>query len=266
MLLFSVVQIILTNIAQWRFDYHHFNFKNQSSNCNIFICGILPHNESFTSYRLIINEVNNLLKFKCLVNNFHFWNQNTGWTLNNGAPDFLLFYSDGLNLVEKGNAKLGKYILKATDSNSKANPYKNSVSFNLNECESPPLTRSKPLYSPVKYVGSIRKPIRRLFKSFAQSYELFQSTVLPACLYPSQCLTIHCINLLLPMYLASILLELQLQPFPLTYQTFAILMLWYNLFLQSLKQGSDRNFKVNFHEFSRFSREFKTNLPEIFLK
>ena len=74
-------------------------------------------------------------------------------------------------------------------------------------------------------MGPVSKPIRHLFKSFAQSYELFQSTVLPACLHPSQCLTIHCINLLLPLHLVSILLELQLQPFPLTYQTFAILML-----------------------------------------
>ena len=122
MSLFSVVQIILINIAHSRFDYHHLNFKNQSSNSNIFICGILHHNESFSIYRLIINEVNNLLKFKCLVNNFHFVNQNNGWTLNNGAPDFSLFYSDDLYLVEKGNLKLGKSILKATDSNSKANP------------------------------------------------------------------------------------------------------------------------------------------------
>ena len=35
--------------------------------------------------------------------------------------------------------------------------------------------------------------------------------------------------------LISVLLELQMKPFPLTYQTFAILMLRFNLFLQSLK-------------------------------
>ena len=32
-----------------------------------------------------------------------------------------------------------------------------------------------------------------------------------------------------------VLLEFQLQPFPLTYQIFAILMPWFDLFLQSLK-------------------------------
>ena len=78
--------------------------------------------------------------------------------------------------------------MKVIDSNSNANPYKNSVSFNLNECNFPPLpspaTRSKPFHSPVKYVGPVRKPIRRLFKSFAQSYEPFRSTVLPVCSVP----------------------------------------------------------------------------------
>ena len=67
--------------------------------------------------------------------------------------NFLLFFSDGLHLVEKGNLKLGKSILKAIDSNSNANLYKNAVCFNLNECDFPPLpspaTRSKPPYAPV---------------------------------------------------------------------------------------------------------------------
>ena len=142
--------------------------------------------------------------------------------------DFSLFYSDGLHLVEKGNLKLCKSILKAIDSNSNANLCKNAVCFNLNECDFPPLpspaTRSKPLYSPVKYVGPVRKSISRLLKSFAQGYEPFCSTVYLFVLYPSQCVTVHCINLLLPLHLVSVLLELQLQPFPLTYQTFAILM------------------------------------------
>ena len=68
-------------------------FKNQRSNPNIFICGIFPHDESFSVNRLIINEVNNLPKSKCLVKSFYFINQSNGWTLNNGALDFLLFYS-----------------------------------------------------------------------------------------------------------------------------------------------------------------------------
>ena len=163
-------------------------FKNQSSRPNIFIWGIHPRDESFSINGLIINEVNDLLKSKCLVKSFHFINQNNGWTLNNGTLDFSLFYSDALHLVEKGNLKLGKSILKAIDSNSNANPYKNAVCFNLNECNFPPLpfpaTRSKPLYSPVKYTGHVRKPIRLLFKLFAQGYASFCWTLLPACSVP----------------------------------------------------------------------------------
>ena len=170
-------------------------FKNQSSNPNLLVCGLLPCDESFSINRLIINEVNDLLKYKCFVKSFHFINLNNGWTLNNGTLDFSLFYSDALHLVEKGNLKLGKSILKAIDSNSNANPYKNAVCFNLNECDFPPLpspaTRSKPLHSPVKCVGPVRKLVRRFFKSFAQRYEPFRLTVLPACSVPvsmSRCL------------------------------------------------------------------------------
>ena len=140
-------------------------FKNQSSKPNIFICGALPQNESFSIKGLIVNEVNDLLKSKCLVKSFHFINENNGWSLNNGTVDFSLFYSDALHLIKRGNLKLGKSILEATDSNSNANPYKNAVCFNLNECDFPPLpspaTRSKPLHSPVTCVGLVRKPIRR---------------------------------------------------------------------------------------------------------
>ena len=128
--------------------------KNQSSKPNIFICGILPRDESFSINRLFINEVNDLFKSKCLVKSFYFINQSKGWTLNNGTLDFLLFYSDGLHLVEKGNLKLGKSILEANDSSSNGNLYKNAVCFNLNECDFLPLpspaTRTKPLHSLVK--------------------------------------------------------------------------------------------------------------------
>ena len=98
---------------------------------------------------------------------------------------FSLFYLDALHLVEKGNVKLWQINLKAIDSNSNANPYKNAVCFNLNECDFLPMpspaTRSKPLHSPVKCVGPVRKLIRRLFKSFAQGYETFRLIVLPSC-------------------------------------------------------------------------------------
>ena len=109
-------------------------------------------------------------------------------TVNDSAWDFLLFSSDCLHLVEKGNLKLGKSILKAIDSNSNTNPYKNVVYFNLNECDFPPLpypaTKRKPICSSVKYVGPVLKPIRRVLKPFVQDYKTFRSTVLEVCTVP----------------------------------------------------------------------------------
>ena len=139
-------------------------FRNQSSKPNIFICGALPQNESFSINRLIVNEVNDdLLKSKCLVKGFRFIRENNGWSLNNGTVDFSLFYSDALHLIKRGNLKLGKSILEAIDSTSNANPYKRAICFNLNEYNFPPLpsptTRSKRLHSPVKCVGLVCKPI-----------------------------------------------------------------------------------------------------------
>ena len=42
----------------------------------------------------------------------------------------------------------------------------------------------KPIYSSVKFVGPVCKPICRVFKSFTQGYQPFRSTVLPVCSVP----------------------------------------------------------------------------------
>ena len=92
------------------------SFKNRFNNPNTFICGLLPRDECFSVKRVIIDEINDLLSFKCSVNNFHFIDQCNRWTLNNGALYFSLIYSDGLHLVEKGNLEIGKSILKVINS------------------------------------------------------------------------------------------------------------------------------------------------------
>ena len=74
----------------------------------MFIYGIFPRDETFLVKRLIINNVNVRRIFKFSVKSFHSINQNNGWTVNQGALDFLLFYSDGLHLVKRGNLRLGK--------------------------------------------------------------------------------------------------------------------------------------------------------------
>ena len=121
MLSYCVVRITLTKIPP--FDIVQgliaigSSFKNRFNNPNIFICRLLPRDEyvsiNISINRVIIDEINNLLSFKCSVNNFNFIDQSNGWILDNGTLDFSLFYSDGLHLVQKDNLKLGKSILKA---------------------------------------------------------------------------------------------------------------------------------------------------------
>ena len=143
-----------------------------------------------------------------------------GWKLNNCALDFLLFYSDGLHLVEKGNLKVGKSVLKANKFNSNANPYKNAVWSNLNKCDFPPLpspaTRCKTIHSPknmwVMFVNLSVVYLNHLLKVM----NLFVWLSYLFALYLFQFLTVHCYHLLLLLRLMLVLLEFQLQPFPLT--------------------------------------------------
>ena len=58
---------------------------------NIFICGIILHDGCFYDNRLVVNEPTNLLKFKSLIENYHYINQTNRWTLNNNALDFFNF-------------------------------------------------------------------------------------------------------------------------------------------------------------------------------
>ena len=137
------------------------SFKNRCNNPNIFICGLLPRDEYVSVNRVIIDEINDLLSFRCSVNNVHFIDQSKGWTL-----DFSLFYSDGLHLIEKGNLKLGKSILKAIDSTITGSRipsrYKNTVcftDFNLNLEHLPTLPRTVPVRNSVSFNKSMFKVV-----------------------------------------------------------------------------------------------------------
>ena len=120
---------------------------------------------------------------------------------------FIIFFRcDALYLVEKGNIRLGKSILKAIDSFSNANHNKSAVCFNLNECDFPPLpsleTGSKPLHSPVKCVGRksvckpVRKPVPRFLNPLLKLMNLSVQLSYLLVLYPSKGLRVRCINLL----------------------------------------------------------------------
>ena len=140
--------------------------KNRFNNPNIFICGLLPCDECVSINRVIIDEINDLLSFKCSRNNLHFSDQSKGWILDNGTLDFLLFYSDGLHLVQKGNLKLGKSILKVIDSTITGSRipchYKNAVCstvFNLNLEDFSTLPCTVPVCNPVSFNKSIFKVV-----------------------------------------------------------------------------------------------------------
>ena len=80
--------------------------------------------------------------------------------------DFSLFYSDGLHLVQKGNLKLGKSILKAIASTITGSRilsrYKNAVcstDFNFNLEDFPTLPRTIPVHNPVSFNQSMFKVV-----------------------------------------------------------------------------------------------------------
>ena len=138
-------------------------FKNQCNNPNIFICGLLPRNEYVSVNRVIIDEINYLLSFRCSVNNFHFIDRSKGWTLDNGTLDFSLLYSDGLHLVQKGNLKLGKSTISGSRIPSH---YKNAVcstDFNLNLEDFPTLPRTVPVCNPISFNKSMFKVVSTSF-------------------------------------------------------------------------------------------------------
>ena len=97
MSLFSVAQIIWIKVPLMILLKIWFllgQFLTTSPVTPIYLSVDYSLDESSSINRLIINEVNDLLKFKCLVKNFRFINQNNGLTQNNGTFDFSLFYSD----------------------------------------------------------------------------------------------------------------------------------------------------------------------------
>ena len=134
-------------------------FQNRSSKIKIFISRNLPRDECYSVNRMLIKEINAILKCKCALNSFNFIEQEQGWTDNNDMLDPSLFYHDKLHLIQKGNIKLSGSIITATEdtnigqnthfnkiSNKKHNQfiktYKMTVSFKLNHADFPPLLNS----------------------------------------------------------------------------------------------------------------------------
>ena len=75
-------------------------FQKKSSVINVSVCGLIPHDECWSVNRVIINEVNEILKHQCNINGFAFIFQDHGWTFANGSHDCSLFYKDLLHLIQ----------------------------------------------------------------------------------------------------------------------------------------------------------------------
>ena len=83
--------------------------------------------------RILIKEINTILKCKCAFHRFNFIEQEQGWTKNNDTLDPSLFYQNKLRLIQKGNIKLSEYannisIITATeDANIGQNTFFNKM-------------------------------------------------------------------------------------------------------------------------------------------
>ena len=132
-------------------------FRKKSNTVNIIICGLIPCDECWSVNRLLINKINDILKYDCHKNGFVFIVQDHVWILSNGPYDCFPFYEDSLHLVKKGNVKLAKSIVSTvTAQNNLINfSFKNRntlyndvpkqsvpaiISFSFMEDDFPPLT------------------------------------------------------------------------------------------------------------------------------
>ena len=103
-------------------------FRRKSNTLNIIIRRLIPGDECWSVKRLLINKVNDILKYECHKNGFVFIVQDHGWTLSNGSLDCSLFYKDSLDLVEQGNVELAKSIVSTLTAQN------NQINFSFKIC------------------------------------------------------------------------------------------------------------------------------------
>ena len=127
------------------------------------VSGLILCDECSSVNRVLINEMNEILKYQNNVDDFASIFQDHEWTVANGSLDCHLFYKDLLKLIEQGNVKLAKLITLTITSQyhhinlfpSKSNTsysditrqkVESTISFSLNEHEVPPLSN---VYHPI---------------------------------------------------------------------------------------------------------------------
>ena len=86
-------------------------FRKKSNGVYFSVCGLIPLDECWSVNRLLINEVNEILRCQCNIYGFGFIFQDHAWNLANGSlDDFSLIYRDLLHLIEQDNVKLAESI------------------------------------------------------------------------------------------------------------------------------------------------------------
>ena len=83
-------------------------FQKNSHKFQVAVIPLLPHNHKHSRRQRIITTVNELLKFQCLNNRFHFLEFKSNWLNNDDSLNIKLFYDDSLHLIRKGNKLLAK--------------------------------------------------------------------------------------------------------------------------------------------------------------
>ena len=165
--------------------------QNRSSKIKIFIFGILPRDECYSVNKMLIKEINTILKCECALHSFNLIEQEQGWTDNNNTLDPSLFYHDKLHLIQKANIKLSESIRTARQKywskedrnigqnthfnkmlNKKHNQfiktYKRAASFKLNHADFPPLLNST-VSKLVSYVPSSLSTASRSFYNIVRA-------------------------------------------------------------------------------------------------
>ena len=88
-------------------------FWEKSNDIIVSVCDLIPYEECWLVNRVVINKVNEILKYQWSINGFAFIFQDCGWTLTNGSLNCSSFYKYLLHLIEQGNIKLAKSITLA---------------------------------------------------------------------------------------------------------------------------------------------------------
>ena len=84
--------------------------RKKSSIINVFICGMIPRDESWSANRVLMKNFNRILKYLCLKHNFPFIDESNCVTLPNDDFDPSLFLKDSLHLIEERNVKLAIFL------------------------------------------------------------------------------------------------------------------------------------------------------------